>query len=371
MTTIEKFADMPQACENIDAEPVPGGIILSRRGHSNGRRVLFVNSYGGPNLWREIREGLAPTHHLWGCIELLARGYTVLVSEPIKHFSIRGRILPHDLKYHRHLADWLRRDDILFSAHTLLYWIPLLHQLGYRRRVIVSLTYAREQLDFPRAHRGVIALTPAAADEARRVAPHAKVAMLGWGVDLGFYPVLPYNPKFFLSCGRTERDFGTLARGVGLSGHVTSIVSAKDAPGVVWPTNAKRVGTGGPGDSVPFSELVHHYYAHCTASIIALNADPREKTAVGFTAAIEAMAMARPVIVTHTGAMPGVLDLVKRRCGIAIPVGDAQALADAMRVLHDDPATAAEMGVTGRQHCEEFFNINRYASDLDAYFQSL
>jgi len=371
MTTIEHSAVMPQACENIESESVPGGIILSRRGSTNGRRVLFVSSYGGPNLWRQIRDGLAPTHHCWGCIELLSRGYTVLVAEPIKHFSIRGSILPHDLKYHRHIAGWLRKDDILFSAHTLLYWIPLLHQLGYRRRVIVSLTYAREQLDFPRAHRGVIALTPAAADEARRVAPHAKVAMLGWGADLGFYQVLPYNPEFFLSCGRTERDFATLARGVGLAGHATIVISAQSAPGIVWPANARRVGVAGPGDSIPFSELIHNYYANCTASIIALNADPREKTAVGFTAAIEAMAMARPVIVTHTGAMPSVLDLVKRRCGIAIPAGDAQALADAMRVLHDDPAAAADMGAAGRRHCEEYFNINRYAAGLDAFFQSL
>lgn len=371
MTTIEKSADMPQACENIDAEPVPGGIILSRRGHSNGRRVLFVNSYGGPNLWREIREGRTPTHHLWGCIELLARGYTVLVADPVKHFNLRGRFLPHDLKYHRHLAGWLRKDDILFSAHTLLYWIPLLHQLGYRRRVIVSLTYAREQLDFPRAHRGVIALTPAAADEARRVAPHARVAMLGWGADLGFYPVLPYNPLFFLSCGRTERDFTTLARGVGIAGHATSIVSGQSAPGILWPANARRVGAGGPGDRVPFSKLIHEYYANCTASIIALNADPREKTAVGFTAAIEAMAMARPVIVTHTGAMPGVLDLDKRRCGIAIPAGNAQALAEAMHYLHNNPDAAEEMGAAGRRHCEDYFNINRYSAGLDAFFRTL
>lgn len=371
MDEISDVIRMPRACAEIEAETVPDGVILSRAGHGNGRRVLFVSPYGGPKMWQRIRGGLVPTHHFWGCIELVSRGYTVLVAEPLKHFSVRGRIFPHDLKYHRIVADWLRPDDIIFSAHTLLYWVPLLQHLGYRRRHIVSLTYAREKLDFPGAHRGVIALTPAAADQAGRMAPHAKVAMLAWGADLEFFPSLRYNPRFFLSCGRTQRDFQTLARGAGIAGHPISILSAPSSPSVAWPANATCPTTGQGKETLPFSELLNTYYANCSASIIALNQDPAEKTAVGLTAAIEAMAMARPIIMTKTGAAPGALDVERRNCGMLIPPNDPQALADAMEYLHTNPGVAEEMGAAGRRQCEEYFNINRYSADLHAFFQAL
>jgi glycosyltransferase involved in cell wall biosynthesis len=371
MTSAREKNAIRHDCVGIREEAVRGGVILSRPAHSNGRRVLFINSYGGANLWRKIQQGHQPTHHLWGCLELLSHGYTVLVAEPLKHFEWRGRIFPHDLKYHRHIVDWVRREDIVFCAHTLLYWLPLLQLLGYRRRTLVSLAYAREKLDFARAHRAVIALTPAAADEARRMAPRAKIAMLGWGADLAFFPALPYSPQFFLSNGRTLRDFETLARGVALSGYPTSILSAPKSTEIPWSRNVDRVPSGSSGEAVPFDELIHRYYANCTASLIALKPDPREKTAVGLTSAIEAMAMARPVIVTRTGAMPCILDLEQRHCGLAVPPQNPEALAEAMRFMVENPSKAAEMGAAGRRHCESYFNIERYAADLHALFESL
>src|SRR5205085_1314576 len=78
------------------------------------------------------------------------------------------------------------------------------------RRRIVSLLFARETLDFSEAHAGIIALTPAAADEASKLAPKTRIAHLGWGVDLKTFPSLPYNPKWILHCGIAGRDFHVL-----------------------------------------------------------------------------------------------------------------------------------------------------------------
>lgn len=203
------------------------------------------------------------------------------------------------------------------------------------------------------------------------MAPRAKVAMLGWGADLAFFPVLPYSPQFFLSNGRTHRDFDTLARGVALAGLPTSVLSAPRSPEIPWSRHVDRIPSTASGEAVSFNELLHRYYANCTASLIALKTDPLEKTAVGLTSAIEAMAMARPVVVTKTGAMPGILNLDQSRCGLAISPEDPAALAEAMKFLAANPAAAAEMGAAGRRHCESYFNIERYASDLDAFFESL
>ena len=84
--------------------------------------------------------------------------------------------------------NWLRSGDIIFSGHTLLYWVPLLKALRALKRHVVSLTYAREQLDFARLHSGIVALTPAAVDHARKIAPSVKSAYVGWGIDLDLLP---------------------------------------------------------------------------------------------------------------------------------------------------------------------------------------
>ena len=201
-----------------EKRPVTNGIIESREhglvvlspvSGTPLRRVLFVNSYGGLSIWERIRDGMFPSHHLWGCVELARMGYQVALAEPVRHFDYR-RPLPHDFKLLQMAKEWLGPEDILYCGHTLLFWLPLLKRIGMLKRKIVSLTYAREDLDFASAHSGVIALTAAAADEAKRLAPQAKVAHLGWGADLSIFPRLPYVPDWFLCCGITHRDYRTL-----------------------------------------------------------------------------------------------------------------------------------------------------------------
>ena len=120
-----------------------------------------------------------------------------------------------------------------------------------------------------------------------------------------------------------------------------------------------------------YEELLHEYYARCTASLIILKEDQTEDTAVGFTSLVEAMAMARPVILTRTGALPGEIDLEKAGCGLHVPPRDPIALTRAMDTLSEDPARAAEMGNVGRRLCEKRYNIDRYVSELHQFFESL
>ena len=64
---------------------------------------------------------------------------------------------------------------------------------------IVSLLYARDDLNWAQYHDCIISLTPAGAAHARKIAPKAKVAALGWGVDLSFFPRRSYELReFFL-----------------------------------------------------------------------------------------------------------------------------------------------------------------------------
>lgn len=352
-----------------------GLVILSPSSGRTTRRVLFINSYGGEDVWQKIKRGLYPPHHLWGCLELARMGYEVALAEPLPHFSLLRRPFPHDLRFLRFVRAWLRPDDIIYCGHTLLYWLPLLKALGAIKCAIVSLTYARENLEFSRLHAGIIALTPAAAQQARLMAPRVEVAHLAWGCDLDFFPVREYRPEWFLSCGITRRDFSTLSAAAAHCQSPLRLIAPGPTPGLHWPPNVTVV-DGGEGWSfqkavISYAELINNDYARAAASLIILQPDPQETTAVGFTNTLEAMAMARPVIVTRTGAIPGELDVESAGVGLHVPPADPHAIAAAVQALASDPDRAREMGLRGRALAESHYNINRYARQLHAFFNTL
>ena len=357
------------------AERLESGVhILYPTARAASRRILFVNSYGGSEVWEKVKSGLLPPHHMWGCLELVRMGYEIALAQPLKHFTHR-RPFPHDWPVFKLAKRWLRPDDIIYCGHTLLYWVPLLRALGGLRCQLVSMTYAREELDFGNLHQGILALTPAAAAEAKKNTPRAKVAHVAWGSDLSFFPKLPYNPHWFLSCGITHRDFTTLSAATARSTRTVRLICPGLPKGISWPPNA-TVLDGGAGwnhekSAVSYEELFHQHYAGATASLIILNEDPLENTAVGFTNLLEAMALSRPVIVTRTGAIPGEIDVEKAGCGLHVPPRNPAALAAAFETLAADPTQAAAMGAKGRLLAESHYNIQRFARDIDTFFQSL
>lgn len=352
-----------------------GLVILGPRGPLNGRRVLFVNNYGGADVWERIKLGLVPAHHLWGCLELARAGYEVALAEAVPDFNWRRRALPHDLTLLRFVRGWLRKDDIVYCGHNVLFWIPFLRSLHLYRRHIVSLLFAREPLDFAGAHRGVIALTPVAMAQAALLAPKAKRVHLGWGVDLNAYPTLPYRPNYLLHCGIAGRDFRTLHAATQHSTAPVRLIAAWPLPGVTWPKHVEIV-DGGRGfnheeKKVTFPELVNVHYASAAASLIVTIANPKKDHALGFTNLIEALALSRPIIQTRTGALEDEIDVEKTGCGISIPPEDPIALAHAMERIMREPEQAQAMGRAGRELCESHYNMPRYASELNRFFADL
>src|SRR4030095_3859246 len=131
------------------------------------------------------------------------------------------------------------------------------------------------------------------------------------GVDLPFFPTLPYDPKWFLSCGKTRRDFevlGWAARANSLPIHVINTDLPKE---IEWPAHVRRITGGRDGDwqTVSYTDLMHEHYAGCTATLITILSDPNERYAAGCTQLLEAMALGRPVIITRTGALASELDV--------------------------------------------------------------
>ena len=84
---------------------------------------------------------------------------------------------------------------------------------------------------------------------------------------------------------------------------------------------------------------------------------------------IEGMAAGKPVIATNGGGVPEIVE--DGKTGILVPMGDIQAMAEAMCRMLADPASAREMGVRGRQRVREHFKIGQTARKVEVIYQSL
>ena len=79
-------------------------------------------------------------------------------------------------------------------------------------------------------------------------------------------------------------------------------------------------------------------------------------------AALEAMAMALPVVITAVGGIPDIVE--PGRSGHLIAPGDGRALREALDALIADPDTARALGRRGRELVEERFDAEKVASRL-------
>jgi hypothetical protein len=348
-----------------------GGLTILRGSDVawNGRRVLYVNSYGMALAYRLWAAGAYAGHHLWGCLELARRGYEVLLPEPPRDDSRCKRLLTDHVA--ARVARRLSRQDVVYCAHNVLIWTPLLKVLRQVRCKVVGLLFAREALPLAGAYDGIIGLTPAACDHAARIAPGAARAHLGWGVELEQYPVHPYEPAFGLSCGKTFRDYEVVRQAFEGIDYPLNLICPQTTDFAAMPSNVRIVSGGHADHSVSYTDLRDVYYRRAAFSLITIVPDPDERRAIGFTNLLESMALARPVIITATGALGREVDVEREGIGIYVEPGDAASLRAAVRRILDDPAEAAAMGRRGRELCDRRYTIDRYARDLEAFLGGL
>lgn len=83
---------------------------------------------------------------------------------------------------------------------------------------------------------------------------------------------------------------------------------------------------------------------------------------------LEAMASARPVIVTRSGGL--VESIIDGVTGFLIPKEDAALLADRLAALLERPDLAQGMGKKGRRHVEQYFTRSRMASEVEEFYRA-
>jgi glycosyltransferase involved in cell wall biosynthesis len=78
------------------------------------------------------------------------------------------------------------------------------------------------------------------------------------------------------------------------------------------------------------------------------------------------MAAGKPVVATNGGGVPEIVE--NGKTGILVPMGDVQAMADAICRILAEPALAAGMGSRGRQRVADHFTVQQTARRVEAVY---
>lgn len=190
--------------------------------------------------------------------------------------------------------------------------------------------------------------------------PSSRVTVIGSRVDTSFFAPNPEVPVELQVCsaGAVNRDYRTLIRAVAPLG-----IPLKIAADTAWRYSTAEQTT----EEVPaFVEMrswgsytnLRDLYARSRVVVV-----PLEKPILsGVTVALEAMAMGKPVILTHNGYVE---DFLKDgESGLFVPAGDSAALERKIRSLLDHPAEAERMGARAREWVVERFTVDRYVDRI-------
>ncbi len=84
---------------------------------------------------------------------------------------------------------------------------------------------------------------------------------------------------------------------------------------------------------------------------------------------IEGMAAGKPVIATDGGALPEIIQSGKT--GLLVPMGDAPAMAEAVKELLSSPARARAMGIAGQMHARQHFTNRHVARNIEQVYEKV
>ena len=84
---------------------------------------------------------------------------------------------------------------------------------------------------------------------------------------------------------------------------------------------------------------------------------------------MEAMSCALPVCATNAGGIPGLVD--QDKTGLLSPVGQAEAMAENLLELANNPSLAQDMGIAGREKIKNNFSFSNMVASHERLFDKL
>jgi glycosyltransferase involved in cell wall biosynthesis len=217
--------------------------------------------------------------------------------------------------------------------------------LGLFNHIDRAICYSEAQLDYARDYLDV---------------PEEKLRRIEFQVDANFYaPGEGDAGTGVVSVGRELRDYRTLFEAVrGTDIPVTVVASSP------WSKRADQTERCPIPDNVTLRKDLSYgelrdLYRGCEVVVVPLQ---DVDSAAGITTILEAQAVGKPVIVSHT---PGILDSIEPGVdAVTVPCGDPEALRAAIQEIINHPEKAARLGETAREKVAAEKNIDVFVERI-------
>jgi glycosyltransferase involved in cell wall biosynthesis len=223
--------------------------------------------------------------------------------------------------------------------------------------------------------------------QATRVLPPERIALLPYFVDLGFWQAADEGMEtregrqpLICAVGREFRDYATLIKAVASAPVVLRIVAGV-ARMVPLPAGMARLPANVTVEGCDFVTL-RSLYVQARFVVVPLHETDFQ---AGITAILEAMAMGKAVIVSgirgqtdvvrdpRKPVVPGFLaapgfagELGALPTGLYVAPGDPHALRETIDYLLHDPQLADELGRNGRRVVEAYFSLEQFVESIAA-----
>jgi glycosyltransferase involved in cell wall biosynthesis len=351
---------------------------------SKGRTVYFYHTKDTERIVREWKQGIFPSHFLYGALQLADDGFDIVWHHQ-KHTYKRLRDMI--------VATWKvltcrKHYDVLYATHTLgIEPIILLRALGvYRHPIVVwhhqpivkAKNPLREALAriFYRGMDHMIFFSEKLIEDSllSKKADKQRMSMVHWGADLEYYSPLLSSPRGdgtntpplvgdrgglpFISTGKELRDYETLLQAFHETGLPLTLYVEKKRQAYFESLHPKENIEIHYGDR-PIPHEIAQLVAQSKCVCICCQ---KSNYTVGLTTVVEALALGKPILCTRNPQMP--MDIEAEGCGFWIEVGDVEGWKEKLRYIASHPEEAKAMGKRGRALAKKCYNAKQCGKEV-------
>jgi hypothetical protein len=335
-------------------------------------RVLAVNDYDLNHACEKVQQNIPVRHHLWGIHELQQDERFDVKILPYSHWPFLNRLSgtrTGDIDQQLRLfLNWSY--DVVYAAnYNVVMGLGLLRRLKLFTPPIVVAAFTtppggrltRMMLE---GFSHITCLSSLQALALRSDYPEISnhISHCSWGWDTRVQPASQSSCSgLVLSSGKTMRDYPTFIEAVRATHVPAKIVCPREylrIEGISIPENCDLVSgheTWALEDN-DMSDLIR------SSAVIAIPLDMQEKQPHGLTSLLEAMAHAKPVLMTYNPYID--IDIEKIGCGYWIKPGSVDGWIEAINKVTRDPQLAAQMGSKGRRELEKAYSIEQFSSHI-------
>ena len=216
--------------------------------------------------------------------------------------------------------------------------------------------------------------------------PESKIATIPNFVDTSFVTPLPRDNAFRREQGWGDKFVVLFAGNVGLSQGLETVLEAaghlRDIPDILFAIVGSGTTKQGLVDKAEEMQLTNvHFlplqpyervpelYSAADIGLVPLRKGLTEDSVPSKLWTI--MGVARPVLAGVDKTSDTYAVVQEADAGVCVPPEDPEALAAAVRTLHQDPERAAEMGRRGRAHVEAHYTSVSVARQYETLFTKL